>query len=426
MKQNLNKFISSINQYTLIILYKVILDVTYVMIEADYVYRYCHVICEIKYFKILLGYVLYILTFKLIKSEKDGIAYLFSYTFFALGLAPLLTYYQFSNVCQLWMVIVHVLGLVLIHFVSTRENRGIETFKQVHYCSNNVFVFLTSYLIIFTMYAINRFGMPVFHLIDLEAISHIRATVGLSTLDSIITNISCRVIIPLSIIIFWKSDKYVNALYAVFVQLYIYSVTGYKTFLFIPVVLVGVALIERIDLKRIVFLGLSALLLLVDILESVFALHLPYFLVGNRVLFFPALIKWSYMDFFSKNEFIYFTQNSISKILRIQSNYPINVPNLIGEKYFNNYEMWTNTGFISEAYSNLGIIGVLFISLSMAMILRITSRYVDSTHGKMKNAVIAMYLLYFIMLNDGALVYTLFSGGLIVLITLVIFINFNE
>ena len=212
----------------------------------------------------------------------------------------------------------------------------------------------------------------------------------------------------------------------VLIQLYTYGVTGFKTYLFIPIVFFGLNMFPKLKIKRMVFGGLAALFCVLSLWTIISQNAYLYALLGDRVVFFPAIIKYSYFDFFSKNEFAYFSQSSIAGIFNITSNYTENIPNMIGRVYFNMPEMWTNTGFMADGYSNAGVIGVLSMSLLIAIVLSLTRNEIRKCSATTLRCLEALLLTYYVALNDGPAISTLFSGGLIFVLFMVMFISFDD
>ncbi|MEG1836449.1 MAG: hypothetical protein RRZ70_02655 [Synergistaceae bacterium] len=418
-------FMFEVNLLTWVLLYKLTLDLLYIILQVTS-FAYVGYTLNIDYFKIVFGWLIYISIFRVIKTNVDNVITLFAYTFFALSIAPSVTLYQFYDKCQLWMLMIQVFALLLIYLFSRIRFFKNTSIKQVSSYSFSVSIFVMLYLLIFFIYSLCKHGLPSFELLSLYSIYQVRAIAKISLLESCIMNITCKIIIPIVIVFSCKEHKYLKMLIGIFIQLYIYSVTGFKTFLFIPFVLLGAFGLRGQEIKKVIFMGLSVSLCFASLFTFITGDYMLYALIGNRAVFLPAIIKCAYFDYFSKNEFVYFTQNTIAKILGIQSNYSVSVPNLIGEKYFGDFNMWTNTGFIADAYSNMGIIGVLVISILMALILRMAYISMDKAEGDAKSILLSIYLLYFVVLNDGALISTFISGGLIVWVAISVFINFNK
>ena len=250
MKIELIKRNIYINQYVLAICYKFILDLSYVFFEAKY-YGYIGFQYEPNILRILTGWGIYFFVFLLIKSEKNNLAVLFTYMIFALSMAPFVTLYQFSDDCKLWMVILQMASLIYIHFIASKCRLVGFKIKTIPYYSFFIMEGMTFYIIIFALYSLHKLGIPELSLLGFEKISEVRAAAELSTLDSIIINVSCRVIVPLYILLNFYEKKFVKTLLGTIVQIYIYSVTGFKTFLFIPLVMIGLIIFRKLDLKKV-------------------------------------------------------------------------------------------------------------------------------------------------------------------------------
>ena len=408
-----------------IIIYKLILDFSYLTVEAKN-YEYLGFDIGFAIHKIILGYIIYFATYNIIKSKKGNITTLFTYTIFFLSISPFITLYQFSTIGELWMVLIQVLCLILMNFLFGLPFKplGISP-KTYHYTNKNFRLFTTIIISLYFLLMVKRYGIPSLDSMLLQSIYKTRAAADISTGISILQTFFCRIICPLYILIAWREKKWIQLSFGLLVQIHTYGITGFKTFLFIPLVMVAIDLFKNIDLKKLVLVGLSGALILTDLIYFLTKNIWFYALAGDRVIFFPALIKYAYFDYFSANDFVYFSQNSISRILGITSNYNVKIPNLIGGIYFDKFEMWTNTGFMADAYSNLGITGVILIALFLSAILIILRDKMIKIPETMQKSIQMIFLLYFIMLNDGPLIATLFSGGFLVAMFVVLSINFQ-
>lgn len=83
----------------------------------------------------------------------------------------------------------------------------------------------------------------------------------------------------------------------------------------------------------------------------------------------PNLLNYYYFDFFTKYQPDYFRQ-SFLRYFGIQSNYT-RIPNLIGMEYFGRPGMAANSGLISDAITNLGLVGVIIAPMVLAIVLKI-------------------------------------------------------
>ena len=89
----------------------------------------------------------------------------------------------------------------------------------------------------------------------------------------------------------------------------------------------------------------------------------------RRTFFIPSLLNHYYYDFFSVNSFDYFRQSILGK-LGFSSVYSVKIQNLIGQVYFSDPNMLANNGLFSDAYMNLGSIGMIIMPFLVCMALR--------------------------------------------------------
>ena len=81
-----------------------------------------------------------------------------------------------------------------------------------------------------------------------------------------------------------------------------------------------------------------------------------------------------------------------------------------------------NTGYLGEAYAQLGFLGILLMAVLLAFILRALSGY---NREETFPIMTALFSVYIVTLNDGALFTTLFTGGMLIAFLLV-FIYFGK
>lgn len=93
-------------------------------------------------------------------------------------------------------------------------------------------------------------------------------------------------------------------------------------------------------------------------------------------MFLPNLLNEYYFDFFSGNVPDYFRQ-SFLRNFGFESEYE-KIPNMIGYSYFNRPDMVANNGLISDAITNMGIIGIVISPLFIVTFLWL---YDNATHN---------------------------------------------
>ena len=140
-------------------------------------------------------------------------------------------------------------------------------------------------------------------------------------------------------------------------------------------------------------------------------------LLIRRALFLPAYLNYHYYDYFSTHEQDVFRQ-SFLRHLGIQSPYDIPIPRLIGEVYYNSSDTNANNGLFSDAYLNMGTVGVLLFPFLLIMVINIIDSVAKGIDDKLLILPIVVIVVVF---SAGTLMSGLLTGGVGVL-TLILFL----
>jgi len=131
-------------------------------------------------------------------------------------------------------------------------------------------------------------------------------------------------------------------------------------------------------------------------------------IVVQRPLFKPALLNFTYQEFFESRELVLLSNGIFGKIIE----YPFDVapPYLVGQYLKGDPAPSSNTGFLGTGYMHFGLLGVIGFSIVVGVLLRI----VDSiAHGRcsvwLANAVV--FGSFTSMLTSGDLLASLNTHG---------------
>lgn len=197
----------------------------------------------------------------------------------------------------------------------------------------------------------------------------------------------------------------------VLLQMYLFSVTGMKIFLFSLLFAAFIARFSR-NLEKILPLALTA-----GVAGSCFAyLFLnDFWLIGifvRRTLFTPGQLTFEYFDFFSQNPLIYLSDSLLKEFLSYP--YPLPPPLMIGIRYYDGGS--ANVGIVGNAYMHFGIAGVFFF-LALAAVFITFLDSLASAKGARRNLVIAAAATPTIsLINSGFFTVLLTHGFLLTLI----------
>ncbi|MEN3363400.1 MAG: hypothetical protein V7606_674 [Burkholderiales bacterium] len=189
-----------------------------------------------------------------------------------------------------------------------------------------------------------------------------------------------KVVVPIALVISLLYKKYSTALLVVGCAILIFGMTAHKSTLFAPF---AILLVYYVSLSRnLIFKFNLALLALIMVGLGDFWLQQNYSpdtfgtmatMTLQRVLFTPAYLNNLYFDFFSKNEWVLFSNSKLSLGL-MDYPYTMDVSYQIGYTYFNDDRMSANTGWFGSAYMQAGFMGVLLYAVIMSALYK----YIDA------------------------------------------------
>ena len=151
-----------------------------------------------------------------------------------------------------------------------------------------------------------------------------------------------------------------------------FCIDGSKSTIFtlLGAFLVYFLLKNNVEKIRLIPVGITSVVCIAHI-ENVFlgTANILWIFV-RRIIFLPTVLDYYYYDFFSNNEYDFFRQ-SIMKYFGFQSPYKIRIPLIIGNEYFNSTSNSANNGWFSDAYANLGLMGVILMPILIVLMLKL-------------------------------------------------------
>lgn len=192
-------------------------------------------------------------------------------------------------------------------------------------------------------------------------------------------------------------------------QLALFGMTGYRAFLLIPLLILGVYLFARrrqlLTLALTAVLGViaAALLLYVWLDQPI----IPSLLV-DRVIVIPAEIHYWYYDFFGvgAQPTLQLSQSWLAPLS--VSHYTTPIAEVIGWKYMGSAAS-ANVGLFGDAFANFGFAGCFIFALLFALLLKTVDAASRRTDVRLGAALVAMPA--FQLVNSGLLT-TLLTHGL--------------
>lgn len=216
------------------------------------------------------------------------------------------------------------------------------------------------------------------------------------------------------------NKRYGLALMFFCVQFVSFGIGAHKSVFFAPIVVaLGVIFFKNITFNQIKLAGIwgTVALSIVGILEN--KIFSTFYIVGvfiRRMYYVPARLSYCYYDYFSCNEFDFF-RSSFLRHFGFVSPYTEGISRRIGEIY-NNLGNNANNGLFSDAFSNLGYIGVFV----MPVVLLIVLYTVDMCTIKLNPALIGIFglLITFSIINTSIFTVIMTHGMLAMCVVMIL------
>lgn len=234
---------------------------------------------------------------------------------------------------------------------------------------------------------------------------------------------SMKIVLPVFVVWALNNRNYWIALLFSFVQLIAFFTDGSKSTLFsLLVAIIGFFVLKNneIRIKRIPWLltGISFF----GILE--YQMLRSYQIAGiiiRRVMFVPQSLNVKYYDFFSSHNPDYF-KSSVLKFLGFSSEYG-SIARMIGFYYSGSKSLAANNGLFSDAFANLGYLGILILPLLIAMLLRILD---ELSKGLNISIIIGSTIPFTVALISSSIFTMFLSHGVIALMLMFYFFPRNN
>lgn len=405
------------NIFTCLFIYKIVIELTYYLCIAP-LYSYSGLTLSINtiayWVSNLYLFIICIFSPK-DKSKPSSYLYIIIEVFLII---PLLVYYWMNNQSIIYTTFV-VICSVIISIILRSKNININI--NIRYSEIWIKCIFVIYFLS-TLYLIIKRGGIDLRTLNFDLVYDLRSESQISGISGYLMNWSTKVFCPFFIVYFYYRKKYLIIVPILILQLMMYLSFGFKAFLFsIGIILMCIYITKRKKFESGFVLTFSLL--------NLTAYALDYFKISDslrraipyRMIFIPTQIQFQYYEFFKEIKKLHFADNFIGRILSIESPFSEKIAFVISRYYsYNNVASNSNTGIFSDAYANGGFVNMIIFSIILACILLI----IDSTTSKIPIYVVVgsfSYLMF--VLNDTPLLTTFLTGGLLLMIFLLILFN---
>lgn len=224
-------------------------------------------------------------------------------------------------------------------------------------------------------------------------------------------------ILPVSVVYLLYRKHYAAAIILSIIVFLNFSITATRQIL--ALLILGVlgyffyALISRGRFLLYVINVIMGIILLEPLIfGSYFVSVIPY-----RIFFIPGELHYSYFEFFQTNPLDFFTQGPLR--LFFDSSYDTPIAFLIGEFSINDISARANNGLFSDAYQNLGSLGVFVMPLLTVSYLKLLD---GATEGHDPRLFVVIFAYISFVLLGIPLTTALVSSGLLLLLVFLIWL----
>ena len=282
------------------------------------------------------------------------------------SLTPILVFYALADASRSALYTV-LLGALLINIF--RQGRPLAL-PLIRFSRPMAIALLLLGAAIVTFWMIYSGGFQFFNL-DLSRVYEFRRDAGEIIHQGVMghfNNWATKVFGPalLALALWWK--KYWLAVVVFGLHVFWFGIIAQKSVLFFPFLVFFLwAWFRFSKALSLIPLGMSILIFGSYLLYVVFDETFVGSLFIRRVFFVPARLTFLYYEFFSANDFVYWS-NSITSSF-IQYPYHISPAALIGDYMGTNSN--ANNSFLSTGYMHAGIAGVIFYSIVVGLLFRL-------------------------------------------------------
>ncbi len=183
------------------------------------------------------------------------------------------------------------------------------------------------------------------------------------------------------LILVWALDKNKKLLICIniIIIILLYMLSGHKS------ALVGIIIVPFFyflykfkNSTNLILMFFICIILFSMFLGIVFNSLFPESIIIRRMFMVPAFLNFTYLDFFSNNDLVYWSNSIFSNF--IEYKYDKQLPFIIGE-YLGYPEMGANTGFIASGYAHANILGI-FVYIVIAIIIMNLINVLSQKHSK--------------------------------------------
>lgn len=322
-------------------------------------------------------FILTITFFLIYKQKTDTYSRFIIYILVLINFVPSVVTFCYMPFSYIYLLLLVTYWLMMIFFVNVLNNIHFKD-NSKRFKSNIFNVYLVLVVELVVMLLVIRYTGINLNFSTVYDLRNIYFQAKIPTVLSYLYS-SFKVVNPLLFVYLYNRKKMIGYSLSVIIQICAFLADGSKSTLFsliLAFIIIKYVQNRKINnfldndkLKYYILLGLVAVNILGFIEFRIIKTSFLYNYFIRRTFFLPPLLNHYYYDFFSIHSFDYFKQSFLGK-LGFNSIYSMKIQNIIGQVYFSAPTMFANNGLFSDAYMNLGAIGMVFMPFLLCLALR--------------------------------------------------------
>lgn len=380
-------------------------------------YSYSHLTYRPNVIKFAISIICVIVTLLGLPSDSERPSTFLYYIFYTVTYIPTVTYFWLNDQPTLYLLY-ETICFFIIAAILRRKVNGLQI--ATHTAIFTIQLILIVYILSSLLLVVQNGGIHLNAIIsDLYLV---RSENKISGFSGYLLNWCAKSFMPFFFVYFYIKKKWIGVLITCILQVLLFVSFGFKAFLMAIMMLIGISYLMRTPES----FNRTWMIVLItgNILCTLCAKYITPKLINiftYRTLFLPAQGQFEYYDFFTHNDFLFFSEGSIGKLLGMQYPYTESIGRVVNSYIFAGAKISNgNTGALSYGFADLGFCGMLLAAVTISIIFLI----VDSITKKMPVLIPVCAMSYQIFaLNDNNVLICLNTGGIFWTIIVLMLLN---
>lgn len=349
-----------------LIIIKLLLEYLYVYFVAQ-IFSYSGFRYDFNFSNYVLGWVVYLIGYFLLLQKSKIYIFEVYHILFFIYILPTIIYYSLSNQGTIEFLALIIPYFFIVGFTFEKFKIKIKVLPK----GKLIVILLSFFLISLVLFNyLNTTGGQI--VLNFQEVYGFRDEFGAKSTNGIFGYLNSWVMKIFSVLLLGWAIVNKNRLIIILsitTLFFLFALSGHKGILKGFVIIYFFKFLLRRENRR-EFILISYLLLLVTV-SFFFVLFDSQFLGSlliRRLFFVPVFLNFNYIEFFSSNDLIYWSNGILSSLIKYP--YSLQPTYLIGE-FVGSSDMSANTGFLANGYMHLGYLGILFYTLLSVLIFNI-------------------------------------------------------